>query len=65
MKGSSPGGEEEEDEEGEEDEETIAEKREDNTDKESAAITEMNVDSEEPSVSPDGTKGKLEQLEEQ
>lgn len=61
MKGSSPGGEEEEEEE----EETIAEKREDDTDKESATITEMNVDSEEPPVSPDGTKGKLEQLEEQ
>lgn len=63
MKGSSPGGEEEE--EDEEGEETIAEKREDNTDKEGATITEMNVDSEEPPVSPDGTKGKLEQLEEQ
>lgn len=62
MKGSSPGGEEEEDEE---EEERIAEKREDNTDKESATITEMNVDSEEPAVYPDGTKGKLEQLEEE
>lgn len=63
MKGSSPGGEEEEEDE-EEVETTIAEKRADNTDKEGATITEMNVDSEEPPVSPDGTKGKLEQLEE-
>uniref|UniRef100_A0A8P4KG27 Solute carrier family 4 member 1 adaptor protein n=1 Tax=Dicentrarchus labrax TaxID=13489 RepID=A0A8P4KG27_DICLA len=52
MKALSPSGEEEEEEE--EEEETAAESNEANDDKECAAITEMNVDSEESGASMSG-----------